>query len=239
MTSPLLIAFDLDGTLSQHRSHPSPEVYSMLDALSARYSLIMVGAGAARRIYEQLEHYPIDVIGNYGMQYCRYDPEMNDISVVFDEHADCDRESVSARIAALREQFGYTEFTGNGVEFHDSGCVTFPLLGTKAAIADKLAFDPDRSKRAVMYETVKSAFPEFTVFIGGSSSFDFAPHPYDKYFALDRLCRDRGLSHDAVVYVGDDFGPGGNDEAVFRSDFRFIQIDDFRRTPEIMKQFLE
>lgn len=234
-----LIAFDLDGTLSQHRSHPSAEIYSMLDSLSERYSLIMVGAGRARRIFEQMEHYPIDIIGNYGMQYCRYDASLKDLSIVFDEHIDCDRESVSERIAALRTEFGCTEFKGEGVEFHDSGCVTFPILGMKADIADKLAFDPDKKKRSVMYPAVKAAFPEFTVFIGGSSSFDFAPHPYDKYFALDRLCRDRGLSHDEVAYVGDDFGPGGNDESVFRSDFSFIQIDDFRRTPEIMRQFLE
>ena len=66
-------------------------------------------------------------------------------------HAPCDRESVERRITALRERFGYTEYTGDNVEYHDSGCVTFPLLGTKADIAAKLAFDPDRSKRKPLY----------------------------------------------------------------------------------------
>ena len=31
-------------------------------------------------------------------------------------------------------------FAGDSVEFHASGMITFPLLGTRAAIADKLAF---------------------------------------------------------------------------------------------------
>jgi hypothetical protein len=30
------------------------------------------------------------------------------------------------------------------------------------------------------------------------------------------------------VYIGDDYGLGGNDEAVYRSDFSFLTIDDYR-----------
>ena len=77
------------------------------------------------------------------------------------------------------------------------------------------------------------------VFIGGSSSFDFAPVPYDKYYALDRYCKRFGLSHEEVVYVGDDYGTGGNDEAVYRSDFRFICVDDYTRLDFYLKDYLE
>ena len=51
-----------------------------------------------------------------------------------------------------------------------------------------------------MYPAVKEAFPDYTVFIGGSSSFDFAPAPYNKYYALDRYCREKGLLHGEVLY---------------------------------------
>ena len=112
--------------------------------------------------------------------------------------------------------------------------MTFPLLGTKADIRDKLAFDPDRKKRAAFYDEVRALFPEYTVFIGGSSSFDLAPLPYDKYYALDGYCREKGLRHDELLYVGDDYGPGGNDEAVFRSDFSFLRVDDYRRVGELL-----
>ena len=154
------------------------------------------------------------------------------------EHAPCDRASVEARVTALRERFGYTAFKGNNVEYHDSGCVTFPLLGTKADIAAKLAFDPDRSKRKPLYPAVRDAFPDYTVFIGGSSSFDFAPFPYNKYYALDKYCAEYGYSHDEVVYVGDDYGPGGNDEAVYLSDFTFVRVDDYTRFGEYMREYL-
>ena len=234
-----VIAFDLDGTLTQHRTPLPAESRAILDRLGTRWKLLMVGAGQCRRIYRQMEGYPIDIIGNYGMQYCEYDRETGAPRMVWDEHAPCDRESVEERVALLRREHGYTRFTGGGVEYHDSGCITFPLLGTKADIRDKLAFDPDRKKRGAFYPEVCALFPEYTVFVGGSSSFDLAPLPYDKRYALERYCLAKGLRHDELVYVGDDFGPGGNDEAVFRSDFPVLPVTDYRRLGESLHEFLK
>lgn len=233
-----LIAFDLDGTLTQHKTPLAQPNLGVLDSLGEKYKLLMVGAGMCSRIFRQMNGYPIDIIGNYGMQFCTYNAETKALDNVFDMHAPCDRESVERRITALRERFGYTEYTGDNVEYHDSGCVTFPLLGTKADIAAKLAFDPDRSKRKPLYPAVRDAFPDYTVFIGGSSSFDFAPFPYNKYYALDKYCAEYGYSHDEVVYVGDDYGPGGNDEAVYLSDFTFVRVDDYTRFGEYMREYL-
>lgn len=233
-----LIAFDLDGTLTQHKTPLAQPNLGVLDSLGEKYKLLMVGAGMCNRIFRQMNGYPIDIIGNYGMQFCTYNAETKALDKVFDMHAPCDRESVERRITALRERFGYTEYTGDNVEYHDSGCVTFPLLGTKADIAAKLAFDPDRSKRKPLYPAVRDAFPDYTVFIGGSSSFDFAPFPYNKYYALDKYCAEYGYSHDEVVYVGDDYGPGGNDEAVYLSDFTFVRVDDYTRFGEYMREYL-
>ena len=77
-----------------------------------------------------------------------------------------------------------------------------------------------------------------TVFVGGTSSFDMAPAPYNKYYALDKIATERGYSHDEVVFVGDDYGQGGNDESVYRSDFHFVCVDDYTRLPEYMAKLL-
>ena len=84
----------------------------------------------------------------------------------------------------------------------------------------------------VQYADVAAAFPEYTVFVGGSSSFDMAPKPYDKYYALDRYCAEAGIAHGEALFVGDDYGVGGNDESVYRSDFGFLPIDDYRTFPD-------
>ena len=234
-----LIAFDLDGTLTQHKSPLSDENRAVLTALSKKYKLLMAGAGMCRRIFEQMGRFPIDIIGNYGMQTALYNEQTGDIDIVEDIQLPCDREDVAKRVTAMREKHGFTEFTGENVEYHSSGCVTFPILGTKANIEDKLSFDPDRSKRRAIYDEIKEVFSDYTVFVGGSSSFDMAPFPYNKYYALDKYCKEHGLTHEEVAFVGDDYGPGGNDESVYLSDFNFITTDDYLAFPEIMKPFLE
>ena len=234
-----LIAFDLDGTLTQHKSPLSDENRAVLEALSKKYKLIMAGAGMCKRIFNQMGGFPIDIIGNYGMQTAIYNEQTKDLDIVEDIQLGCDRESVEKRVTAMREKHGFTEFKGDSVEYHPSGCVTFAVLGTKADIADKLTFDPDRKKRRAIYDEIKEVFSDYTVFVGGSSSFDMAPFPYNKYYALDKYCKEHGLSHDEVAFVGDDYGPGGNDESVYLSDINFVTIDDYLTFPEVMKPFLE
>ena len=199
----------------------------------------MAGAGQAMRIFNQLEQFPIDIVGNYGLQYAKYNAETKTIDLIRDESLPCERESIEKRVTYFREKYGYTEFAGDNVEYHPSGCITFPILGTKAKQEDKLAFDPDRSKRRSFYQEVVEAFPEFNVFVGGSSSFDMAPKPYNKYYALDLYCKELGLTHDQVVFIGDDYGQGGNDESVYLSDFNFICIDNYLDFPEKVACLLE
>lgn len=231
-----VIAFDLDGTLTQHKQPMIPENRAALDHLGEKYRLLMAGAGQTGRIFRQMEGYPIDIIGNYGLQFAKYNDVSRELDIVRDMSFHCDRASVEERAMFFRKKYGYTEFTGDSVEYHPSGCITFALLGTKAAQADKLAFDPDRKKRRLMYQEVVEAFSDYNVFVGGSSSFDMAPKPYNKYYALDLYCLENGLSHDQVVFVGDDYGLGGNDESVYQSDFPFICVDNYRRFADIMKK---
>ena len=233
-----LIAVDLDGTLTQHKTPLDDTNKSILDRLSAKYSLLMVGAGQCQRIFNQMGHYPIDIIGNYGLQYARYDANSGSIVTERDLVLPCDRESVSARVTALREKYGFTEFAGESVEFHPSGCVTFAILGTKAKQEDKLVFDPDRSKRRKIYAEVCEAFPEYVVFVGGSSSFDMAPKPYNKFYALELYCREKGIDLSEAVFVGDDYGRGGNDESVYLSEVDFVCVDDYRKLGECVAHLL-
>ena len=235
-----VIAFDLDGTLTQHKSPLSPENRAVLEQLRKKYKLLMVGAGQCQRIFDQMEHFPVDIIGNYGMQYARYNATTGELEYVHNYSLPCnDHQLIEDRVTRLREKYGFTQYKGDNVQYHPSGCLTFPLLGTEADLADKLAIDPDRKRRRAFYSEVVKMFPEYVVFVGGSSSFDMAPKPYDKYYALNQYCKDHNLAHDQVVYVGDDYGLGGNDESVYVSDFRFIPVDDYCRLPEIMKEYLK
>lgn len=235
-----VIAMDLDGTLTQHKQPMMPLTRETLVRLGERYKLLMVGAGQVQRIFGQMEHFPIDIIGNYGLQYATYNPETKEMDVQRNETLPLgDREAIEAKVTALREKHGFTTFAGDNVEYHPSGCLTFPILGTKAQQADKLAFDPDRAKRRKIYAEVCEAFDDYCVFVGGSSSFDMAPKPYNKYYALDLYCKEHDLAHENVLFIGDDYGTGGNDESVYLSDIPFLCVDDYTKFPELVQFLLD
>lgn len=63
-----IIAFDLDGTLTQHKTKLGVQNQHILEQLDQHYKLIMVGAGTCQRIWNQMDQYPIDIIGSYGME---------------------------------------------------------------------------------------------------------------------------------------------------------------------------
>ena len=233
-----LFAFDLDGTLTQHKTPLNSQNRSVLERLAKHYTLLMVGAGTCARIHAQLGGFPMDIIGNYGMQYAKYKDGMLQI-VRNDVVPTADRAAVEQKVAALREKYGFSNFVGDSVEYHSSGCLTLPLLGTEANRAEKLAFDPDRRKRRGFYREVCELFSDYNVFVGGSSSFDMAPKPFNKLFALELWCRENGFDRDEVIFVGDDYGLGGNDESVYHSDFRFLTIDDYTRLEEVLAPWLD
>lgn len=231
-----LICFDLDGTLTQHRSPLGAENRAVLDALKGKHKLMMVGAGNAPRIYAQMQEYPIDIIGNYGMQESKIID--GKFTIVRETVTNPDKEFFLSKIEYLRKKYGYTEFAGDTVEFHSTGMVTFPLLGTKAAIADKIAFDPTREKRKVLYPEVLEIFKDYAVYIGGSSSFDFAEKRYNKYDAIMTYAKENGYDKDEILYVGDDFGDGGGDSHVRIFGLDYVEITDYTKLREKIEYLL-
>ena len=231
-----LLCFDLDGTLTQHRSPLEEKNRKLLSELSKKYKVIMVGAGNAPRIYNQMGEYPIDIIANYGMQ----ESKMIDgkFTIVREIITQPDKAYFIEKIEYLRQKYGYTQYKGEGVEFHATGMVTFPLLGTKADIADKIAFDPTREKRKVLYPEVLELFPTFAVYIGGSSSFDFAEKKYNKYDAIMAYAKENGYTKDEILYVGDDFGDGGGDSHVRLGGLDYVEIFDYKTLKEKLSYLL-
>ena len=231
-----LICFDLDGTLTQHRTPLEDANRAVLDALGEKYKLIMVGAGGAERIFSQMGGYPIDILGNYGMQESRMID--GSFTIVRQEIANPDRAFFREKIEYLRKKYGYTEYCGESVEFHATGMVTFPLLGTKARIEDKLAFDPTRERRRVLYPEVLEIFSDYAVYIGGSSSFDFSEKKYNKYDAIMAYAAREGYEKDEILYVGDDFGDGGGDSHVRLGGLDYVEITDYKTLPERLAYLL-
>ena len=232
-----LVCLDLDATLCQHRS-PVPEAnFATLKELMKRYKCVMVGAGNAPRIHKQMENFPIDIIGNYGMQEAV--GEDGNFRIVRAVTNAVDRRFFREKTDYLRQKYGYTQYEGEPLEFHASGMVTFGLLGTAPSAEHKVKFDPDRNKRRAMYKEVCEIFKDYSVFIGGSTSFDFAGKQYNKYDAIVDYARRHGYALDEIVFVGDDFGNGGGDSHVRLKGMDYIEVEDYRDFPRAVSILLK
>ena len=231
-----LLCFDLDGTLTQHRSKLEEKNRKLLDQLQKKYKVIMVGAGNAPRIYAQMGEYPIDIIANYGMQ----ESKMIDgkFTIIREIKTLPDKAYFLEKAEYLRRKYGYTNYKGDTLEFHSTGMVTFPLLGTKAEIADKIAFDPMREKRKVLYPEVVQLFPDYTVYIGGSSSFDFTAKQYNKYDAIMEYAKENDYKKEEILYIGDDFGDGGGDSHIRIFGMDYIEVQDYNETAKMLEYLL-
>lgn len=203
-----------------------------LVGLQEYYSLVIVGAGSCFRISKQLRSLSVDIIGQYGLELAHHNYGQP-LQYIYKNSITVDIDYFTHKIFKLRKKFNCLDYIGNSLEIHASGIVTFPILGTDAHISDKLCFDPDRAKRRLIYKDVVNSFPDHNVFIGGTSSFDIAPKEYDKYKALNRYIEERDMRPDEVVYFGDDYGVGGNDESIYLSNIDFIKVDDFKKLKHI------
>ena len=229
-----LICFDLDGTVTNHRTPITPENKAVLDKLMANpeYKVIMVGAGNARRIFDQMNGYAIDIVANYGMQEATV--VNGEFVEVRNDQCQPDREFFLKTAQIVRDRYGFTEYVGEPVEFHPAGMVTLGLLGSKAKTEDKLVFDPDKSKRRAIYKDVCELFKGYSVFIGGTTSFDITQIQYNKYDAVMNYAHKHGYTRDQVLFVGDDFGDGGGDSHIRLAGMDYIHITDFTKLPERM-----
>lgn len=221
-----VVALDLDATMCQHRSPVLWKNLKALEALCQRYKCVMVGAGNAPRIYAQMGEFPIDIIGNYGMQIAEV--KNGKLEIVEEHTVEVDRDFFRRETDKLREKYGYTRYFGEPLEFHASGMVTFGLLGTTPSNEQKIAFDPDRKKRRAMYREVCEIFKDYSVYIGGSSSFDFAGKKFNKYDATLQWAEKHGYTLDDIVFIGDDFADGGGDSHVRIGGMDHIVITDYR-----------
>ena len=141
---------------------------------------------------------------------------------------------------AMREvckETGLIDFSspsyGERIE-HRVSEVTLSALGQQAPIAEKAAWDPDKSKRRILQQMLSERLPEYAVAMGGATSIDVTKKGIDKAYGIRKVAEYLRIPVEEMLYVGDQLEEGGNDEAATRTPIKTHAVAN----PEDTKQFI-
>ncbi len=243
-----LIAFDVDGTLSQSRSPIDAEMADLLKKLLEKKQVAIITGGAFADIKRQV----LDIIGEN-------EPRNKNLTLlptnggglwIFDgawKEISChhllpeEKEKITKSIC---EVVGYDECAnkndGLGEKIQDRKSeITYSALGEHAKVAEKQAWDPDFKKRNFLQAELMKKLPEFEVKIGGTTSIDITPKGMDKAFAISKLMNHFNFSKEDILFFGDAVYENGNDYPVFLMGVDTVKVISPDETKERLIRLLK
>ncbi len=211
-----IIAFDLDGTLTESKQPMTAEMASLVDALCLKYKVAIISGGSFPRFKEQFVHQlknteNLILLPTSGSCRYEFDKEWKQTfshpftievkNKVIEEF----KKIISDKSFDIPEKhFGpYVEDRGNQI--------TISALGQDAPLEIKSSWDPHSIKRLKIREDLEKMIPEIDAHIGGMTSVDVLPKGFDKAVGLKLLLESENLTMKDMLFVGDSVFEGGND----------------------------
>lgn len=209
-----LIAFDLDGTLTESKQPLSDRTARFLVSLVNDYEIAIITGGTMKQIETQvLERLPDELQSRLHLMSCSGAIFESRGGLVYrNEIPAVQREVIKGIVKATAQSLGFWEDNPVGEVIEDRKAqITFSALGQKAKLEDKLEWDPRGTKRKKMIEHLNKVLPDYSIRLGGTNSVDISQPGIDKEFALNKLMERLRLDASEILYVGDKFRPGEND----------------------------
>ena len=240
MTTPALVAFDLDDTLAPSKAKIDPRIADLLVALLQRVDVAIISGGNEQQFRSQVIAQLRDVdaaqlarlhlLPTCGTRYLRHDGA--DFAAVYAH--DLSETEKSAALTALREEaerLGLWVAAPWGEILEDRGSqITFSALGQKAPVDAKHDWDPTGAKREALRAAVAPRLPGLEVRSGGSTSIDITRAGIDKAFGMQRLAELTGIPLTSMLFYGDRLDEGGNDYPVLALGVPSVAVDGWEDT---------
>lgn len=255
MTPPLVI-FDLDGTLAESKQPISPEMAVRLCELLEHTRVAVISGGALSQFLKQVvsllppsaDLSRLSLLPTSGAALYEFQGDAPSTPLgtswkkIYEERlSEKDKDVIEEAMRAAAKETGIIDFTkpayGERIEYR-GGQVTLSALGQQAPLEEKKAWDPDHAKRAALQARLAALLPAFSVGIGGATSIDVTKRGVDKAYGLRKLCERLGIPESKALYVGDELGKGGNDEAVYKTDVPTRAVRNPAETAELIESLL-
>ena len=224
MTTPRLVAFDLDDTLAPSKSAIDPRIGDLLIALAERVEVAIISGGQLAQFTGQVVDLLPDtdaatldrfhLLPTCGTQYYRLGAD--GIRTVYARALTDDQKSRAlAAVEGEARRLGLWESETWGEILEDRGSqITFSALGQTAPLHAKTAWDPTGEKKIALRDAVAALLPDLEVRSGGSTSVDITERGIDKAFGMTQLAAHTGIPLDDMLFVGDRLDEHGNDYPV-------------------------
>lgn len=249
MTTPRLVAFDLDDTLAPSKARIDARIADLLLALLQRVEVAIISGGNEDQFRTQVIAQLADaaasdlsrlhLLPTCGTRYLRHDGA--EFTPVYAH--DLAAEEKSAALTALREEaerLGLWESEPWGEILEDRGSqITFSALGQRAPSEAKRAWDPDGAKRALLRDAVAARVPGLEVRSGGSTSIDITSAGIDKAFGMRQLAEHTGIALTDMLFYGDRLDEGGNDYPVLAIGVPSVAVEGWQDTADKLDALLE
>lgn len=249
MTTPALVAFDLDDTLAPSKGPISPRIAAQLLALLRNVDVAIISGGNEEQFRSQVIAQLADadaatlarlhLLPTCGTRYLRHDG--TDFTPLYAHDLSADEKS--AALAALREEaerLGLWEAEPWGEILEDRGSqITFSALGQKAPRDAKHVWDPTGSKREALRDAVAARLPGLEVRSGGSTSIDITRAGIDKAYGMQELTERTGIPLASMLFYGDRLDEGGNDYPVLAIGVPSVAVDGWQDTADKLDELLK
>lgn len=248
MTTPRLVAFDLDDTLAESKSAIDPRIAAQLRALLTRVDVAIISGGNEQQFRTQVidnltdatptELGRLHLLPTCGTRYLRHDG--TEFTTIYAH--DLSEDEKSTALLALREEaerLSLWESNPWGEILEDRGSqITFSALGQKAPTDAKHAWDPTGSKRLTLRDAVAARLPGLEVRAGGSTSIDITRAGIDKAYGMTALTEHTSIALSDMLFYGDRLDEGGNDYPVLALGVRSIAVEGWEDTADKLDELL-
>jgi phosphomannomutase len=244
-----LIIFDLDGTLTESKVEIDADAGALLSSLLKEKKAGIIGGGA-------LERFKIQVLAGLPR-----DTKLKNLFLFplnggsFYQYQNSEWQEVYSRKLSdeekrnIREAFGkFFKEVGHvspekiyGKQLEDRGSqVTFSALGQEAPLDEKTRWSKEHySERLGMALKLQEYLPDMEVKVAGLTSIDVTRKGIDKKFAIEKLMEHLNISVAETLFVGDAFGPDGNDTPALESGVLCFEIESPQDTKDLIKHILD
>jgi phosphomannomutase len=248
VSSPRLVAFDLDDTLAPSKCAIPEPIGDLLVRLAERVEIAIISGGQLGQFRAQVvEQLPptddavkarIHLLPTCGTQYYRL--QGDEIVTVY-AHAltQDERDRALAAVEQEARRLGLWESRTWGDILEDRGSqITFSALGQQAPIDAKMAWDPDGSRKSALRDAVAVQVPDLEVRSGGSTSVDITHRGIDKAYGMKQLADATGISLDDMLFVGDRLDPDGNDYPVLALGVPCHAVEGWQDTVAYLEELI-